>query len=215
MHVSSTDNGFTLVELLMSVVILGVITVPLGNVVIGILQNQQKTHDRLEVSHDAQISAAYFARDVATLGVRDYDAPQSADGEVAFQTSVEVDAGSRNCGPETTPPAMLRILSDSWDNSESPPVRYQDFVAYYVSDTQLRRVKCSDGSSPKMTDIVVAHNVATLEPPRCDGAPCDPDVVPNAIELSFTVDIDPDEDQDGELDDDADTITLIGQRRQT
>lgn len=206
MHVNRTDEGFTLVELLISIVILGVITVPLGNVVIGILQNQQKTHDRLELSHDTQISAAYFARDVATLGVRDYDAPRTPGGDVPFGTSVEVDADSRNCGGTSTPPAKLRLLSDSWDNSASPPVVYRDFVAYYLSGTELHRVKCTDGSSPKVTDIVVAHNVSSLEEPRCDGAACDPDVVPNAVELTFTV-------TKGALD--PETITLNGQRRQT
>lgn len=206
MHVSHKDDGFTLVELLVSIVILGVITVPLGNVVIGVLQNQQKTHDRLELSHDAQISAAYFARDVATLGVRDYEAAPTSSGEVPFVTSAEVDAPGRDCGGEATPPAKLRLLSDSWDNSESPPVVYRDFVTYYLAGTQLHRVKCTDGPSPKVTDIVVAHNVSSLEPPRCDGAPCDPDVVPNTVELTFTV-------TKGVLE--PETVTLNGQRRQT
>ena len=52
------DAGFTLVELLITIVILGIITVPLSGVLIGFFRNADATSDRMALSHDAQISAA-------------------------------------------------------------------------------------------------------------------------------------------------------------
>lgn len=66
-----TDSGFTLIELLITMVIIGVITLPLGNLVIGYFRNTVQTQARANVSHDEQIAAAYWQQDVSSIGVRD------------------------------------------------------------------------------------------------------------------------------------------------
>ena len=86
------EAGFTLAELLMAVVIIAVIAVPLGNAVIGFLRNTDATSDRLALSHDEQISAAYFAADVAAIGLRDYDAPTDETTTTPFLPSIELNA---------------------------------------------------------------------------------------------------------------------------
>src|SRR5689334_12712485 len=96
------DAGFTLIELLLTVAIIAVIAVPIGNVVIAFARNSNATADRLALSHDAQISAAYFARDVAAAGTRDYAAAPDASGNQPFKQSVQLaaayNAGGYTCG---------------------------------------------------------------------------------------------------------------------
>jgi prepilin-type N-terminal cleavage/methylation domain-containing protein len=57
------EDGFTLIELLVTIVIMGVIIVPLGTAFNTFLQNTDTTIRRVGESHDAQVSAAYFAQD--------------------------------------------------------------------------------------------------------------------------------------------------------
>lgn len=213
MHVTerpARDAGFTLVELLLVVVILGVIMVPLSNVVIGALRHQQSTQDRMALSHDAQISAAYFAQDVATVGVRNYSAAPPPSSSLPFLASVQVDAafnaGGRVCGSAATPTAKVRFLADNWDSTASPATVAVDVVAYYLAGTELHRAKCLAGSATPASDVVLAHNVDPSTLTVTCSSQCDAATVPQQVTLAFSVT--------------APTvgaypITLNGQRRQS
>ena len=203
-----SDAGFTLIELLITVVILGVIALPLGNAIIGVLRHTDATTDRLALSHDAQISAAYFGRDVASVGMRDY----TPTGPV-FRPSIQQDAaynsGGVACGTAATPVAKLRLLSDAWQKDGLVAVRSTDVVAYYLQPagtvSELHRIKCVGTATP-VSDVVLAHNVdpATLTV-ACSSA-CGAAAVPEQVTLTFSVTkpaADPYE------------IILTGQRRQT
>jgi len=192
------DAGFTLVELLVTIAIIGVIAVPLGNVVIGFLRNHQATSDRLALSHDAQISAAYFAADVAGVGVRDYST--SPPGFLSsIQENAAYNAGGKVCGTAVTPQAKVRFLSDAWDSAGTVSTVV---VAYYLEGTELHRLKCAGAS---VTDATIAHNVnaATLTV-TCSSA-CTSTTVPSTVTLAFSVTT---------PSSDPYQITLIGQRRQ-
>ncbi|TDO64046.1 prepilin-type N-terminal cleavage/methylation domain-containing protein [Kribbella sp. VKM Ac-2571] len=190
-----SDAGFTIVELLVAVVILGVITVPLSNAVIGILHNAQGTSARLELSHDAQIAGAYFAADAATLGVRDY-VTEPVGGGVAFNRSFYVGSGGPACGPSS----IVKILSDNWQGGSAAT----DVVSYFVDGTDLRRAKCERGSTTPSSNTVVAHHVKTVGALKCK--PSCSDNAPQTLELTLTV-------ATAQADDY--TFTLSGQRRQT
>jgi prepilin-type N-terminal cleavage/methylation domain-containing protein len=207
---SGRDEGFTLIELLVAVTILGVIAFPLANAVIGYLRNSDATTDRMALSHDAQISAAFFSRDVAGVGLRDLAAAPAAGGTVAFKSSIQLnaayDAGGLLCGSAATPTAQVRFLSDDWDSTTSPATRSSRIVAYYLTSTttvgSLHRLSCA-GSA--VTDVVIAHYVdpATLSV-TCSTS-CASSTVPQTVTLAFsatrpTVGAYP--------------ITLAGQRRQ-
>jgi prepilin-type N-terminal cleavage/methylation domain-containing protein len=184
------DAGFTLIELLLVVVILGLITVPLGNAVLGIIENTDATSQRLALSHDAQISTAYFAEDVAGMGTHDYSS-SAAPLKASVQLGAAYNAGP-TCGAAGTPNAVVRFLYDDYDLS-SPPVLRVDVVAYVVEpvsgSTELHRIRCLGSPSP-VSDTVVAHNVnptivptvTCLQPTVCTGAS-----VPKTVTLSFTV----------------------------
>ncbi|MEV0789027.1 prepilin-type N-terminal cleavage/methylation domain-containing protein [Kribbella sp. NPDC050459] len=200
-----TDEGFTLVELLVAVAILAVITVPLANVVIGAFRNTTDTSDRLELSHDAQISSSYFARDVAEVGLRDWAAVSAS--SVPFKQSVQLGAayneGGYTCGSST---AVVRFLSDVWDASKTDAST--NVVAYYLKPvgvvSELHRVKCI-GPATTGTDIVVAHNVKPGSVAVTCSSACEAADVPDQISMAFQVT----RASVGDY-----PITLTGQRRQ-
>jgi prepilin-type N-terminal cleavage/methylation domain-containing protein len=198
---SVRDEGFTLIELLIALAILGLIALPLSNAVIGYLRNSDATTDRMALSHDAQISAAYFGRDVAGVGLRDLAAAPAAGGSIPFKSSIQLnaayDAGGLICGSAATPIARVRFLSDGWDSTTSPRI-----VAYYLAPTGLHRLLCAGGA---VTDVVIAHHVdPTTLTVTCSSA-CESATVPQTVTLAFSATLP----TVG-----AYPITLAGQRRQ-
>jgi len=55
------DRGLTLIELLITITILGLIAAPLSAAMIVYFQHTDDTTSRLSLSHDAQIASSYFA----------------------------------------------------------------------------------------------------------------------------------------------------------
>jgi prepilin-type N-terminal cleavage/methylation domain-containing protein len=203
-----SDAGFTVVELLVVIVILGVIAVPIANVVIGAIKNTDTTSARLAVSHDAQQSAAFFAQDVAAVGLRDYSGAV-ANGKVPYSPSIQLgaayDGGGQVCGTVATPVAVLRLLSDDWDTSTPAATRRTAIVAYYLIGTELHRLRCL-GSTTPVSDSVVAHNVDPATPAVTCSSACTDAAVPLWVKFTFTA---------VARNADPYPITLFGQRRQT
>ncbi len=108
------DAGFTLVELLLSIVILAIVAAPLTAVVIGFLKNTDTTAARMSESHDAQISSAYFGQDVQSIGARDYSDSTKLDAPLkqSVETDVAWDSGTYQCGTPGLPTATIRF---GWD----------------------------------------------------------------------------------------------------
>jgi len=205
------DAGFTLIELLVVVAILGIVAIPLGDTIIRYLRNSDAASARMALSHDAQISAAYVARDVAAVGLRDLTAA-GAGGTIPFRSSIQLnaayDAGGLVCGTSATPTAKIRLLGDEWDASTNPATRSTRIVAYYLAPngaiSELHRLLCAGGTT---TDVIVAHDVdpATFSV-TCDSpVTCDGTSVPQSVTLAFSVTL---------PSADPYPITLTGQRRQ-
>jgi prepilin-type N-terminal cleavage/methylation domain-containing protein len=215
------DAGFTLVELLMSVVILGIIAVPLAGVVIGYLKNAGATSARMSESHDAQMAAAYFAQDVQALGTRDYSDATTFDHPLlqSVETGVAATGGTYPCGPAGTPDAVVRLAWDDWDGvpsgSSTAPIRVR--AAYVLENgTELHRLVCRD-SSAVVSDVVVAHDLVSPFAAvtctdgagvavACTGAGV---AVPGTVSLRLTIH-DPHSAAGSTY-----SVTLTGQRRQT
>jgi len=220
------DAGFTLPELLVSISILGVVMVVLAGAVIGWLRYSDSTTKQLSVSHDVQLSAAYFARDVASMGTRD-DGDDSGNPPLvaSIQADAAYDEGGRVCGAAGTV-AELRLLSDSW-STDADPLLTVEVVAYYFKagpdGHELHRLKCdAEGSE----DIVLARNVVpgswdntcawTEVPPTGTPVPrtehCSAAIAPDRVTLTFEVAAQ--QPTAGPAPNPI-TVTLTGQRRQT
>ena len=200
------DRGLTLIELLITITILGIIAAPLSAALIIYFQHTDDTTSRLSLSHDAQIASSYFTQDVQSMGTHDWDAV-----DFPLTRSVYTDGTAPYpCGPDT--PALLRITRDDPVKDHGGPV-WQ--VVYYLEPVdgglnELHRLLCKGSSASHGPDVVLAHNVSKVvsldcqRPSDCDGAP-PPQTVTLAIELKpqrSTVS-------------DSLIVTLTGQRRQT
>jgi len=148
------DGGFTLIELLMTIVIMGVITVPLGNFVISYFVNTATTTGRLSESHDEQIAAAYFSQDVAGVGTRDatQNPTQSVwDGSFTAPCGTVIAAANQSL--------LLKWDDPTWNAATETNVI--DAAAYFKvvtpSETQLHRRVCIGAT--QQSDIVVIHNL--------------------------------------------------------
>ncbi|TNC29575.1 PulJ/GspJ family protein [Amycolatopsis alkalitolerans] len=201
MRLNGRDGGFTLVELLLAITILGIITVPLTQVVLVFLRTSDQTAARLTESTDAQLSAAYFARDVASVGVRASASPY------ATQPSIDTtgDAGwPYPCGASGTTP----VVRFAWDDYPAGATAVQTRVAYVVSadHTQLRRLVCAGSAAPQSA-MTLARDLYPAAPPvvtcssPCSGAP-------DAVSMTVTFRAPTNRVTPY-------TVTLTGQRRQS
>ena len=187
---SSSERGFTLIEVLITISLMGVVSLALSDLVIGALKQMSATSARMDVSQDEQLGGAYFARDVAALGLRDYGAAIGGES-LPFKPSIQLDAaddaGGTTCGP--VPVSVLRLLSDDWNISVTPAVRRTAVVAYYLKQMgevlELHRARCV-GSSVVVSDVVLSGNVKPGSVAVTCSTPCTAPVAPLSLQLRYS-----------------------------
>jgi prepilin-type N-terminal cleavage/methylation domain-containing protein len=185
------ESGFTLIEVLITITLTGIVSVALSDLVITALRQISATSDRLDLSQDEQLGAVYFARDVAGVGLRDYGAAVGG-GSLPFKPSLQLDAaadaGGTTCGD--LPVSALRLLSDDWDLTVAPPVRRTAVVAYYLKPVdgvlELHRARCVGSSTPS-SDVRLVGNVKPGSVSVTCSTPCTAVVAPLSVSLRLVV----------------------------
>lgn len=198
------DDGFTLVEMIVNVAIIGVIASALAGVVISYLKTTAATESRLVESHDVQFAAAYWQRDVASIGVRTYDS-----GTKTFPLQQSV-----NVTPACNLPTGTTVVTLAWseytdlDSTATPTTITVSYVAEPdAGGYNLLRVRCTEAT--KDSQFEVMHSLNALPTVTCNVACTSAPNVPTVVELHLSV-RDPDRNGGNAL-----AATLSGERRQT
>ena len=183
MQLKRGERGFTLVELLITISLMGVVSLALADLVISALREMSATSDRMDLSQDAQLGAVYFAQDVAAVGLRDYSAV--AVGTTLCRSSrrsssnAADDAGGATCGP--LPTSVLRLLSDDW--TSVPTARRTAVVAYYLQGGDLHRATCLSPATDPSSDLVIVQDVV----PGSVSVTCSTSCTAPALPVSITL----------------------------
>jgi prepilin-type N-terminal cleavage/methylation domain-containing protein len=202
------DRGLTLIEVLVTVVLLTIIIVPLTNAVITYLRNTDAVNDRLAASHDAQIAAAYFSQDVQSIGVRDWAAAPYSTFKTSVEENVGPTTGANPCGLEGGRDALLRL---AWDDpavaTGNPPKVVVSYVAVPRGSVfELQRWRCRAGAL--QDTAVITHNLESVPDPDCGAMACTDPAVPQTISMELRIRV------EGSTNATL-VVTLKGHRRQT
>jgi prepilin-type N-terminal cleavage/methylation domain-containing protein len=210
-----SDDGFTLIELVVTVAIVGVIVAGLAGVILRFLQDTVDTETRLTESHDVQFTAAYWQRDVASIGLRSSTYNTSSHSFALLQ-SVSTSAALASC----TLPSGTTVVTLAWseysslDSQGSPDKVTVSYVAQADGTVyKLFRVRCEGATKDSQQEV--AHNLRVVPTVACvtasGGTTCtgDDSNVPTIVKLSL------DARAPGAHDSSSYTATLVGQRRQT
>lgn len=144
-----TQSGFTLVELLVAVAVLGIVMFPLGVAISTGVRTTAAASQRFADAHGTQIAATYFAEDVASAS-----------------TVVPNDASP--CGGGG--PAVVTLR---WSDDVSPSSAASYAVRTVSGDRTLVRSLCRGG--PPVATATIVHDLAATDPsvvctPSCNTA---------------------------------------------
>lgn len=193
------DTGFTLVELIVTIAIVGFVVAALVGVVFQYFRVTGSTTTRMNESTDQQFVSAYWQQDVSSLGYRDFTA--GATDPTPTRKSVWTTTAP------TTVPSGCRglaglVIGFAWSDyagNSDPLATWTDVTSHaavYVATKvgtaqwQLSRVRCSGSSTRR---VVVARRLTGPPQVQCLDARgngiggCDAGVVPDTVSITLDV----------------------------
>lgn len=185
-----TDDGFTLIEMVITVAILGIVAVAMFGIVLQYLKVTGATQTRLSESTDQQFISTYWQNDVSSLGRRAFN-PADADPVPLLQSVFVGSAGPGGCGASVGDVVVAFAWIEYTVNASNPANAWSGTaqeVAYvrvgsgapYV----LQRVRCKGGA--QSDPVTVAHNLSGTPTITCDTT-CTAAAAPNRVSMQFTV----------------------------
>lgn len=182
------DDGFTLIELVMSVAILGIVSAALLGIVLQYVKTTSDTNARLNESTDEQFVSTYWQNDVSSLGRRSVTL---ATGNFSTEQSVFVgSAGPGGCGTSAGSVAVAFTWNEFETDTTAPDpwASTPQAVAYVTVPSGgrflLERVRCKNGAAG--SPVTVAHNLTGAPTITCDST-CGSTSLPNRVSMTFTV----------------------------
>ena len=159
---AADDQGFTLVELLVAIVITGIIAASLGSALIVGLKTTGLTSTRLDESHDTQQLTTYLPADLQSVQ------------EGGVDTSSASGSGCAPAGNESDYTSWRNVLKLTW--TQSLPAPAHTFTAAYrvgqrvavPQDWRLIRYACQDGAAA--TAVLMSYKLKdpSITPPTVD-----------------------------------------------
>lgn len=205
----AAEDGFTLPELVITVAILGLIVVPLTGVVLGFLRNTADTQARMSESHDVQFAAAYWQRDVASIGVR---SNTYNDDPAVHSFPLEQSVGLGACALPAGASAVVTLAWSEFSGATPATIKVTYATRARGAAYELLRVRCGGSDST----VSLASNLTAVPTVTCEGSgggtiPCTGggSSVPAVIKLGLSV-----HDASGRSLSSYDA-TLTGERRQS
>ena len=183
------DDGFTLIELVMSVAILGIVSAALLGIVLQYAKTASDTSARLNESTDQQFVSTYWQNDVSSLGRRSLTVASAT-----FSTDQSVFVGSTGPGGCGSAVGSV-VVAFAWNEFDAGTTAPADpwsskpqEVAYVTvpngSRFLLQRVRCKNGVTG--TPLTVAHNLIAAPTISCDTA-CDSTTLPARVSMKLAV----------------------------
>ena len=176
------QSGMTLIELLVSIVLLTLITGTLATVLATGLSNDRPARQRARENNDAQVIAAYLVRDAQAAGG---SSPQTGRLNTALGVSTS-DAAGCTTGSGTL---VVRFKWRDWTGAAT----FDDNVANYffnAADNSLARVTCIDGGAPVSLQLASSISASPAPSASCansDGtaSACEPNL-PDIVTLGVS-----------------------------
>jgi prepilin-type N-terminal cleavage/methylation domain-containing protein len=183
------DDGFTLIEMVMTVAILGIVSATLLGVVFQYLKTTSDTSARLNESTEQQFVSTYWQEDVSSLGRQTLNASSA----LTRAQSVFVNAaGPSSCGTSLGTVVVAFAWNEFNVNAANPDNAWLSTpheVAYVTapagSRLLLRRVRCRNGAAAQPQ--TVARNLTANPNIACDTTCDSPTTPPNRVSMTFTV----------------------------
>lgn len=152
------EDGFTLIEMVIAVMVLGVVIASIAMGMIVMFRTTEETTQRLSESPDLQIAAAYFGSDVQSAQSFTGTCGSPPAGSTTLVTLSWIDPGAdpaSGAGAGDTTRVASYVLSDGATQND-------ELVRWYC-----------DGSGPAVSTTLVNYvKPATTPAVECSPAPC-------------------------------------------
>lgn len=160
------DGGFTLLELMICVGILGLIMGAIGASFWMAMNTQRATQTRLDVSHDAQMVSAVFTQDIAgATTVKTTGSPNCGtlgSGAGAYTLVIDLVGGSFEPAAIPTAPPTASPAPVLWPSAAAITYVTRPVTVSGVNLLELHRWVCPNGTSTSVVrDEVVARQLNT------------------------------------------------------